>query len=188
MDKTKFDSAIAADPSLSDIVFSSKYSTTSSNTTVTGSKNYPPKAGSYSFVYSSGNTATINSESVTKVENSSGQKVFTAANGDADNISVTLLTDSATTATVRYGQSVIDRLQAYITTVTSSSGTIKTRTTSLNEDLSSFADDQIDLDARIENLTETYNVKFGAMESLVTQLNKTGEYLTSMMDAWNKKD
>ncbi len=188
LDKTKFDSAIAADPSLSDIVFSSKYSTTSSNTTVTGSTNYPPKAGSYSFVYSSGNTATINSESVTKVENSSGQKVFTAVNGDAENISVTLLTDSATTATVRYGQSVIDRLQSYITNITSSSGSIKTRTTSLNEELSDFADEQIDLDARIENLTETYNVKFGAMESLVTQLNKTGEYLTSMMDAWNKKD
>jgi hypothetical protein len=26
------------------------------------------------------------------------------------------------------------------------------------------------------------------MEAMVTQLNKTGEYLTSMMDAWNKKD
>ena len=188
LDKTKFDSAIAADPSLSDIVFSSKYSTTSSNTTVTGSTNFPPKAGSYSFVYSSGNTATINSESVTKVDNSSGQKVFIAANGDADNISVTLLTDSATTATVRYGQSVIDRLQSYITNITSSSGSIKTRTTSLNEELSAFADEQTDLDSTIENLTNSYNVKFGAMESLVTQLNKTGEYLTSMMDAWNKKD
>jgi len=26
------------------------------------------------------------------------------------------------------------------------------------------------------------------MEAMVTQLNKTGEYLKSMMDAWNKKD
>ena len=188
LDKTKFDSAIAADPSLSEIVFSSKYSTTSSNTTVTGSTNYPPKAGSYSFVYSSGNTATINAETVTKIDNANGQKVFTAANGDADNTSVTLLTDTATNATVRYGQSVIDRLQAYITNITSSTGSIKTRTTSLSEELSAFADEQTDLDAKIESLTTDYNVKFGSMEALVTQLNKTGEYLTSMMDAWNKKD
>ena len=188
LDTTKFDSAIVADPGLADIVFSSKYSTTSPNTTVTGSTSYPPKAGSYSFVYSSGNTATINGETVTKIDNANGQKVFTAANGDADNTSVTLLTDTATNATVRYGQSVIDRLQAYITNITSSTGSIKTRTTSLSEELSAFADEQTDLDAKIESLTTDYNVKFGSMEALVTQLNKTGEYLTSMMDAWNKKD
>ena len=188
LDATSFDTAIAADPTLADIVFASKYSTTSANITANGSANYPPQPGSYSFVYSSGDTATIGGESITKVDNASGQKVFTATSGDADNLSVTLLTDTATTATVRYGQSVIDRLQAYIETVTSSSGTIITRTNALNEDLRSFADDQTDLDSRIENLTNTYNAKFGSMEALVTQLNKTGEYLTSMMDAWNKKD
>ena len=188
LDTASYDAAIAADPTLANIVFASKYSTTNANITATGSVNVPPTPGSYSFVYSSGDTATIDGSSITKVENSSGQKVFTAISGDANNLSVTLLTDTATTATVRFGQSVIDRLQAYIDTVTSSSGTIKTRTTALNDDLRSFADDQIDLDSRIENLTNTYNTKFGSMEALVTQLNKTGEYLTSMMDAWNKKD
>ena len=188
LDTASYDAAIAADPTLANIVFASKYSTTNANITATGSVNVPPTPGSYSFVYSSGDTATIDGSSITKVENSSGQKVFTASSGDANNLSVTLLTDTATTATVRFGQSVIDRLQAYIDTVTSSSGTIKTRTTALNDDLRSFADDQIDLDSRIENLTNTYNTKFGSMEALVTQLNKTGEYLTSMMDAWNKKD
>ena len=188
LDATKFDKEIAADPSLADIVFASKYQTTNANITATGSANYPPTAGSYSFVYASGDTATLNGETITKVENSNSQKVFTATNGAADNLSVTLLSNTATNATVRYGQSVIDRLQAYITTVTSSSGSIKNSTNSLNEKLSSFVDEQTDLDAKINNLTETYNVKFGSMESLVTQLNKTGEYLTSMMDAWNKKD
>ena len=188
LDTTTFDTAIVADPSLADIVFASKYSTTSANLTATGSANYPPQPGSYSFVYSNGDTATIESESITKVDNANGQKVFTAASGDADNLSVTLLSDTATNATVRYGQSVIDRLQAYITNITSSSGSIKTRTTSLNEELSAFADEQTDLDNKIESLTNSYNTKFGSMEALVTQLNKTGEYLTSMMDAWNKKD
>jgi flagellar hook-associated protein 2 len=188
LDTTRFDAAIEADPSLTDVVFASKYSSTSSNTTVTGSTSFPPKAGSYSFVYSSGNTATINSETITKVDNANSQKVFIAASGDADNISVTLLTDTATSATVRYGQSVIDRLQDYITNITSSSGSIKTRTNSLNDELSAFTDEQANLDAKIESLTTDYNVKFGAMEALVTQLNKTGEYLTSVMDAWNKKD
>ena len=92
------------------------------------------------------------------------------------------------TATVRFGRSMIDRLQTYIADITSSSGLIKTRTNSLNEDLGKFDDQQSDLDARIEALTSQYNEKFGSMEALVTQLNKTGEYLTQMMDAWNKDD
>jgi flagellar hook-associated protein 2 len=188
LEKSKFDAAISADPSLTDIVFSSKYSTTDANITATGSASYPPTAGSYTFLYSSGDTAVLNSETLTKVDNANGQKVFTGINGAADNLSVTLLTNTATNATVRYGQSIIDRLQDYITNITSSSGSIKTRTNSLNDDLSKFNDEQSDLDSKIESLTTDYNVKFGSMEALVTQLNKTGEYLTSMMDAWNKKD
>ena len=188
LDTNKFDAAITADPSLTDIVFASKYSSTSANTIVTGLTNSPPKPGSYSFVFASGDTASINGETVTKVDNSSGQKVFTAGNGDANNLSVTLLTDTATNATVRYGQSVIDRLQDYISDITSSSGSIKNRTNSLNDELNKFTEEQTTLDEKIENLTEDYNSRFGAMEALVTQLNKTGEYLTSMMDAWNKKD
>ena len=188
LDTNKFDAAITADPSLTDIVFASKYSSTSANTTVTGLPNCPPKPGSYSFVFASGDTASINGETVTKVDNSSGQKVFTAGTGDTNNLSVTLLTDTATNATVRYGQSVIDRLQDYISDITSSSGSIKNRTNSLNDELNKFTEEQTTLDEKIENLTEDYNSRFGAMEALVTQLNKTGEYLTSMMDAWNKKD
>ena len=188
LEKSKFDAAISADPSLTDIVFSSKYSTTDANITATGSASYPPTAGSYTFLYSSGDTAVLNSETLTKVDNANGQKVFTGINGAADNLSVTLLTNTATNATVHYGHSIIDRLQDYITNITSSSGSIKTRTNSLNDDLSKFNDEQSDLDSKIESLTTDYNVKFGSMEALVTQLNKTGEYLTSMMDAWNKKD
>ena len=104
-------------------------------------------------------------------------------------MSVEVLDASADiTGTVRFGRSMVDRLQSYITDITSSSGLIKTRTNSLNEDLGKFDNEQLDLDERIEALTSQYNEKFGSMESLVTQLNKTGEYLTQMMDAWNKDD
>jgi flagellar hook-associated protein 2 len=87
--------------------------------------------------------------------------------------------------TVRYGESLIDKLQSYIKDITSSTGLIKTRTTALTTDLTTFETEQTELDDKIENLTSVYNEKFGSMESLVTQLNKTGEYLQSMMDAWS---
>ena len=189
LNMTTFDAALAANPDLLNVVFASKFSTDDDNLKVTGSANYPPVAGSYSFSFTSGgSTGTLNGETVTPNSNSAGNKVFTGSSGDAKNLSVELLSDVTTSATVRYGQSLIDQLQKYISDITSASGAINLRTTAIDQNLRTYADEQTDLDAKIETLTATYNEKFGAMEALVTQLNKTGEYLTSLMDAWNKKD
>lgn len=189
LDTSAFDKAVLADPTVADIVFSSKYSATDANLSVSGLTNYPPEPGSYSFSYTSGgSTGTLDSNSITPLTNGNSQKVFTGTSGNSKNLSVTLLSETDTSGTVRFGRSLIDTLQAYIETLTSSSGTIKTRTNTLTADLATYADDQADLDEKIEALTNDYNTKFGSMEAMVTQLNKTGEYLTSMMDAWNKKD
>ncbi len=190
LDNTRFDNAIANNPDLLNIVFASKYSTSSDKLSVTGLSSYPPTPGSYSFSFTQTNgTGVLNSESLSSVNNASGNKVFTGTTGSTENMSVEVLNDAAdVTGTVRFGKSLIDSLQSYITDITSSSGVIKNRTSELTLQLSDYREQQVDLDSRIESLTAAYNEKFGAMESLVTQLNKTGEYLTSMMDAWNKKD
>ena len=112
--------------------------------------------------------------------------IFTSTGRRDENLSVRLLSNQNTSGTVRFGQSVIDKLQSYVDDILSSTGLIQSRTTALKNDLSTYSDEQTDLDNAIATLTTNYNLKFGAMESLVTQLNKTGEYLTSMMDAWNK--
>ena len=184
----KFEAAIAKNPSLVNIVFSSKYSTDSDILKLSGSENFPPIAGSYSFNYTAGGSATLDGNTISSVLNSSNNKVFTGVNGDTKNFSVELLSDITTSATVRFGESLIAKLQKYVSDITSASGVIKTRTTALNEELREYDDEQSDLEAKITSLTAAYNEKFGAMETLVTQLNKTGEYLTSLMDAWNKKD
>ena len=189
LDATKFDAALAANPNLLNVVFASKYTSDSDNLKISGLDNYPPVAGSYNFAYTSGSsTGTLNGEVITGTLNSTGNRVFLAKSGDSKNISVELLSDISTSTTVRYGKSLIDKLQKYVSDITSASGAIDVRTSSLKQDLLEYDEEQTDLDAKIKALTEAYNVKFGAMESLVTQLNKTGEYLTSMMDAWNKKD
>jgi len=189
LNMAKFDAALAANPDLLNVVFASKYSTDNDNLKVTGSANYPPVAGSYSFSFTGGgSTGTLNGETVTPNSNSAGNKVFTGSSGDAKNLSVELLSDVTTSATVRFGLSLTDKLQKYISDITSASGAINLRTTALNQNLRTYSDEQTNLDTKIETLTAAYNEKFGAMEALVTQLNKTGEYLSTLMDAWNKKD
>jgi len=189
LNTSKFDAAFAANPDLLNVVFASKYSTDNDNLKVTGSANYPPVAGSYSFSFTNGDSnGTLNGETLTPTANSAGNQVFTGSSGNAKNLSVELLSNATTSATVRYGQSLSDKLQKYISDITSASGAINLRTIAINKNLSDYSDEQGDLDAKIETLTAAYNEKFGAMEALVTQLNKTGEYLTTLMDAWNKKD
>ena len=187
LDTARFDAALAADPDLINVVFTSKYLSSNSNLKVTGSDTFPPTPGSYSFSYSSGTTAILNGETLTASTNAAGNKTFVGTNGETQGMNIELLSDLATSSTVRYGQSLIDKLQSYVKDVTSLSGIISSRTTTLNENLTTYAKEQEDLEAKITSLTENYNEKFGNMESLVTQLNKTGEYLTSLMDAWNKE-
>jgi len=189
LNMTKFDAALAANPDLLNVVFASKYSTDNDNLKVTGSTNYPPVAGSYSFSFTSGGSnGTLNGETITPSSNSAGNLVFLGSSGNAKNLSVEALSNVTTSATVRYGQSLTEKLQKYISDITSASGAINLRTTALNQNLSAYTDEQADLDAKIESLTAAYNEKFGAMEALVTQLNKTGEYLTSVMGAGNKRE
>jgi len=42
-----------------------------------------------------------------------------------------------------------------------------------------------DIDEKVESLTARYKQQFSAMESTVTSLKSTGDYLTNMMDSWN---
>ena len=112
LNMTKFDAALAANPDLLNVVFASKYSTDNDNLKVTGSANYPPVAGSYSFSFTGGgSTGTLNGETVTPNSNSAGNKVFKGSSGDAKNLSVELLSDVTTSATVRFGLSLTDKLQ-----------------------------------------------------------------------------
>ena len=48
-----------------------------------------------------------------------------------------------------------------------------------------FETDLENIETKAAALTERYNIRFGRMEAVITSLNKTGEYMQSLMDAWN---
>ena len=43
----------------------------------------------------------------------------------------------------------------------------------------------INVDEKVESLTARYKKQFSSMESVVTSLKSTGDYLKNMMDSWN---
>jgi flagellar hook-associated protein 2 len=64
----------------------------------------------------------------------------------------------------------------------SSSGTLTSRTKTLNTQLSKLTDQLSDLDLRMDKVKARYTAQFTAMEQLVTQMQTTSSYLTQQFE------
>jgi flagellar hook-associated protein 2 len=111
--------------------------------------------------------------------------VLRATDGDAYGLQLTLGSNESLTTTVRYGQSMADQLESYGETLLGATGLIARRETELSDNLAGFETNLEDIETKAAALTERYNIRFGRMEAVITSMNKTGEYMQSLMDAWN---
>ena len=90
-------------------------------------------------------------------------------------------------ATVFYGTSLIEKFSNYLTNILqASNGTLATRETTISKEVTDQSALLIDLDTQMENLKSRYVSQFTAMETAVTSLKSTGEYLTNLFEAMNK--
>ena len=114
---------------------------------------------------------------------------FTIASGNAAGMKVKY-SGLGATGSVYYGQSLLDRLTSYITTSLSntSPGSVANRITSLNNELTEEKNFLTDLDTKFESTRSRYIQQFSAMESAVTSLKSTGEYLKNLFESMNKND
>lgn len=182
----RFERAIAENPDIVDALFSTKYSSEDPNLEVTGLSFAPPKVGSYTLVYdSSTSTATLDGQALSVGTNDDGDVVLRATDGDAYGLQLTLGSNVSLTTTVRYGQSMADQLESYGETLLGATGLIARRETELSDNLAGFETNLEDIETKAAALTERYNIRFGRMEAVITSMNKTGEYMQSLMDAWN---
>ncbi len=184
----RFERAMAKNPDILDALFSTKYSSTDPDVTVTGLSFAPPKVGSYALVYdpsTSPATATLDGEALSVTTNSAGKVLLRASGSDANGLQIVLGTNESLTTTVRYGQSMADQLKTYGDTLLGSSGIIARRETELSNNLAGFETNLEDIETKAAALTERYNIRFGRMEAMIASLNKTGEYMQSLMDAWS---
>jgi flagellar hook-associated protein 2 len=181
----RFEQALEANPELVNALFTTKYSSQNSDLSISGLSFAPPKAGTYDLVYNSAaGTATLDEQSLTVSSNSDGNVVLRSNGGDTNGITITLGADETLTTTISYGRSLANQLQDYSDTLLGTSGLLARRETDLNEDILEFETEIEDLDSKVEQLTERYNIQFGRMEAIISSLKRTGEYMQSMMDSW----
>lgn len=77
-----------------------------------------------------------------------------------------------------------DKLREIIETYTdNTSGMLASRETRINDSLRDLEDDKLSILARMESLEERYTRQFTAMDTLVSQLQGTSDFLSNQMDA-----
>ena len=129
-----------------------------------------------------GNTLAIANKDLSKAIKD--LEISNATAKDTGGIKITE-SETVSSAYIYYGKSLIDQLNEYIDLSLSSTGTLKKTENTAASDLLDLNIDLADVDEKVEALTARYKKQFSSMESVVTSLKSTGDYLTNMMDSWN---
>tara|TARA_A100001011_G_C14306711_1_gene843520 strand:+ start:205 stop:2436 length:2232 start_codon:yes stop_codon:yes gene_type:complete len=109
---------------------------------------------------------------------------FRTTSGKAMGLSLNVTAPGAS-AYISIGNSFLSGLSDYLAQILTPKGVLTTKTDSLNQDLSGYNEDLVDLDEEIEKTRQRYKEQYGAMEATVNSFKSTGEYLTNYMDAQN---
>jgi flagellar hook-associated protein 2 len=185
LDSDVFQAAMASNPAQYRAIFQSLNQASSEGVSVNLASFAAPPAGAYAFEFTDANTATLNGETLIR-RTVDGVPEFYKITGDFAGVSLRVTDSSPMSATVYFGESLIDRVRDFVEQSLASGGDIALRTSRFETDMREKEESLDDLVLSETRINDRYMVKFGAMESIVTQLKSTGSYLTSMLDAWNK--
>ncbi|SPB17507.1 flagellar hook protein FliD [Caballeronia novacaledonica] len=105
---------------------------------------------------------------------------------DEDALTDALTNNSGTVASLfNSTNGVAATLNNSLTSFLQTGGIIDTRTTALNDDLSSIADQQTQLTAYTQQLTTSYNDQFTALNTLMSSMATQASYLTALFGGTN---
>ena len=184
-DSKVFQATMASNPAQYRAVFQSLNQTSSEGVSVALASYAAPPTGAYAFEYNSDGTASLNGEALIARTDDDGVPAFYKITGDFAGVSLRVTDSSPMSATVYFGESLIDRVRDFVAQSIAAGGDIALRTSRFETDMREKEESLEDLALSETRITDRYMVKFGAMETIVTQLKSTGNYLTSMLDAWN---
>jgi flagellar hook-associated protein 2 len=105
---------------------------------------------------------------------------------DEDALTSALTNNSGTVASLfNSTDGVAAQLNTSLTAFLQTGGIIDTRTTALNDDLTSIADQQTQLTTYTQQLTTNYNNQFTALNTLMSSMSTQSSYLTALFGGTN---
>ena len=194
--ETKFRAAMAVEPSTSvaggsklfNSVFNSSVYSDSSLLKVEKSNYIEPVAGVYVYAQNNTPAATIDGSGTgISTYNAASSPYFTSSQTNTAGLKITpTTTDAISSANIFVGTSILDQIATYVDSILASSGDLSTRETTLGNQLTDYQIELEDIEAKTDGIRDRYMSQFSAMESAVTSLKGTGDYLTNMIESWNK--
>jgi flagellar hook-associated protein 2 len=188
VDEATFNAAYETNRHIYRAVFQSLNQTTASGITVRTTANAKPPAGVYAFDYVNSTTATLNGTSLIVRSGVSPAKEFYAATGTFAGVTIRLEDGIEQDTTVMIGKSVLSQIRDFADTLIAKTGDITLREKKFTEKGFELGDALTDLKDREDTARQRYFARFTAMEQIVTRVKGTGEYMQSIMDAWNKQE
>ena len=195
INEKSFKEAVENDPTSYDAIFNSSITSDNTNLAISKTSISKPKAGTYEYVFDSSKATTPvdlraslgNTTLSGGTDSVTGLTYYSATSGEAAGITI-IPQATVTSAFVYVGESMLDKMDTYIENILSSSGDIERRKSSLNKDLTEIDDGLLDINRKVDVIRERYLEQFSAMETAVTSLKGTGEYLENMVKSWSKDD
>ena len=192
LDATQLEKILISNPEKLDAIYNSVNSMELDSLSVAFSSSATPPEGAHSFAYDAvSDTATLNEISLSSRINSAGAREFYKIGGTFNGLVINAGThvqaDGDLSSKVYVGQSLVDKLSTYLETITATSGDITKKETYLNSRSSEYKEQLTEADTKADIIQARELRKFAEMEKAVTQLKSTGDYITTLMDAWAKE-
>ena len=192
LDATQLEKILFSNPEKLDAIYNSVNSMELDSLSVAFSSSATPPEGAHSFAYDAvSDTATLNEISLSSRINSAGDREFYKIGGTFNGLVINAGThvqaDGDLSSKVYVGQSLVDKLSTYLETITATSGDITKKETYLNSRSSEYKEQLTEADTKADIIQARELRKFAEMEKAVTQLKSTGDYITTLMDAWAKE-
>jgi flagellar hook-associated protein 2 len=180
--------SVAGGSKLFNSVFNSSVYSDSSLLKVEKSNYIEPVAGVYVYAQNNTPAATIDGSGTgISTYNAVSSPFFTSSQTNTAGLKITpTTTDAISSANIFVGTSILDQISTYVDSILASSGDLSTRETTLGNQLTDYQIELEDIEAKTDGIRDRYMSQFSAMESAVTSLKGTGDYLTNMIESWNK--
>jgi flagellar hook-associated protein 2 len=189
LDEDKFVKVFEADKSKFLSLSENFYSDPSSTFQITVLDPEDQIPGSFDFTFDS-DTGEATLDGNTLIKSVIGDNtIFRSLEDGYRGLQLTVATNNIpSSSTVNLGISAAQKLDNLISGFLNSNGEIAQKEKSFEDDISNFEADLLSLIDKENNTRARYTEQFTAMEQIVTKLKSTGDYITTIMDAWNKQD
>jgi flagellar hook-associated protein 2 len=185
LDKTKLDTAVAANPSILEKVFSNTATTSDARVKFVGA-NTKTLEGTYainiSTAYDGSNTiaGTINGVAGTGIGN-----LLTGATGEASEGLQFSVTQGAVgdMGTITFSKGLAERLSDWIGSLSEEGGALASRTEGLNSRKKRLDSQEDKINLRLEQVEKRYRAQFTALDTMLASMQQTSAYLSQQLAA-----